>query len=56
MALGIGVAGTMRDVFNNGVQAGIESLPTLIVVILGGMVGGYTAAKLQKHLAERAKN
>ncbi|KGG80947.1 hypothetical protein Y919_03315 [Caloranaerobacter azorensis H53214] len=53
MALGIGVTGFMRDVFIKGGQAGIESLPTLIVVILGGIVGGITAAKLEKYLAEK---
>lgn len=53
MALGIGVAGTMRDVFNNGVEAGISSLPTLLTVIVGGIIGGFTAAKLQKYLAEK---
>ncbi len=56
MALGIGVAGTMRDVFNNGIQAGVESLPTLITVIVGGIIGGYMAAKLEKYLAEKANN
>lgn len=56
MALGIGVAGTMRDVFNNGIQVGIESLPTLLTVIVGGIVGGYTAVKFEKYLAEKANN
>ena len=56
MALGIGVAGTTRDIFNKGIEAGISSLPTLITVIIGGMIGGFTAAKLQKYLAEKANS
>ncbi|WDV46481.1 hypothetical protein PV797_01995 [Clostridiaceae bacterium M8S5] len=51
MALGIGVAGTMRGVFENGVQAGIDSLPTLGVTLAGGLVGGFFAYKLERHLA-----
>lgn len=53
MALGIGVAGFMRDVFMKGGQAGIESLPTLGLVILGGIVGGVCAAKLEQYLAKK---
>jgi len=53
MALGIGVAGTMRDVFSNGIGAGISALPTFAVVALGGIVGGYTAYKLEVMLAEK---
>jgi len=52
MALGIGVAGTMRGVFENGIQAGIDSLPTLAVVILGGLAGGYFAYRLEVMKAE----
>jgi len=48
MALGIGVAGTMRDVFSSGIQVGIDALPTLAVVILGGLAGGYFAVQLEK--------
>lgn len=52
MALGIGVAGTMRDVFSHGVQVGIDALPTLGCVILGGALGGFMAAKLEKYSAK----
>ncbi len=55
MALGIGVAGTMRGVFEGGAEAGIASIPTLGFVILGGMVGGYTAYKLEVYLAKKAE-
>lgn len=51
MALGIGVCGTMRDVFMAGSTAPLmESLPTLAIVILGGITGGITAAMFEKHL------
>ncbi len=53
MALGIGVAGTMKDVFNNGISAGVAALPTLAVVIIGGIVGGLTAYKLEVYLASQ---
>lgn len=52
MAVGIGVAGTMMGVFNEGISAGIASIPTLAVVIFGGVVGGFTAYKLEQHLAK----
>jgi hypothetical protein len=52
MALGIGVAGTMRGVFENGIQVGIDALPTLGVVIAGGIVGGIVAQKLEIYLAK----
>ncbi len=55
-AVGIGVAGFMRVVFIEGAQAGIDSLPTLSVVLLGGLVGGITAAKLQQYLDRKANN
>ena len=56
MAAGISVAGFMRVVFIEGVQAGIDSLPTLIVVVLGGIAGGITAVKLQQYLDNRDAN
>lgn len=55
MALGIGVAGTMRDVFLHGGQAFTSSLPTLILVIAGGITGGITAAMLEKHIVNAQK-
>ncbi len=53
MAVGIGMAGTMRDVFMNGGQVFVDTLPTLIIVLIGGIVGGFTAAKLEKYLASK---
>ncbi len=53
MAVGIGMAGTMRDVFLNGGGAFTAALPTLIVVLIGGMAGGIAAAKLEQYVAKR---
>jgi len=53
MAVGIGVAGTARDVFMNGGDALTTSLPTLALVIAGGICGGITAVLLEKHLAKK---
>jgi hypothetical protein len=48
MALGIGVAGTMRGVFENGISTGIDALPTLAVVLIGGALGGAAAVMFEK--------
>lgn len=53
MALGIGVCGMARGMFENGFQAGVESLPTLGVVLLGGICGGFMAVQMEKVMAER---
>ena len=56
MAVGIGMAGTMRGVFEQGIEAGIASMPTLGVVLIGGVAGGVAAYKLECYLAEKAKS
>jgi len=53
MAAGIGVAGTARDVFMHGGEALTSSLPTLGIVLLGGICGGITAVLLEKHLVKK---
>ncbi|WIV12675.1 hypothetical protein [Proteiniborus sp. MB09-C3] len=53
MAVGIGMAGTMRDVFMNGGQVFVDALPTLVVVLVGGIVGGFAASKFEKYLASK---
>ncbi|MCT4566358.1 MAG: hypothetical protein N4A68_18845 [Maledivibacter sp.] len=53
MAVGIGMAGTMRDVFLHGADAGIASLPTLSVAAIGGICGGLIAYRLQVYLAKK---
>ncbi|MBN2898966.1 MAG: hypothetical protein JXO44_09360 [Clostridia bacterium] len=47
MALGIGVAGFTRPIFATGLQAGIDSLPTLFWVLVGGAIGGVCAYMLE---------
>jgi hypothetical protein len=41
----------MRGVFEGGASAGAASLPTLLVVLLGGATGGFMAYQLEKMLA-----
>ncbi|AOT71289.1 Lin0368 family putative glycerol transporter subunit [Geosporobacter ferrireducens] len=56
MAMGIAICGTMRDVFLAGsVTPLIESIPTLVIVVLGGMTGGIVAVMFQKDLAKQAE-
>ena len=54
MALGIGTAGFMRGVFESGASAGIESLPTLAIALLGGVAGGVMARQLEQMKAQNA--
>lgn len=50
MALGIAVAGYVKPMFVDGMQAGIDSLPTLFWVLVGGVLGGATAYYLETHV------
>lgn len=50
MALGIGVAGTTKVMFIDGFQTGMDALPTLGVVLLGGFFGGLAAYALEQTL------
>lgn len=57
MALGIAVTGVMRDVFSAGSNAGavfVDTLPTLGLVVLGGIIGGVVAALIEKDMAKKA--
>jgi len=53
MALGIGVAGFARGIFEGGIQAGIDSLPTLLFVAIGAVIGGITAVLLEKNVISK---
>ena len=55
MGLGVGIACFMRDVFNNGAQSGIDSIPTLLLVAVGAVIGGLVAAAIEKDMAAKAK-
>lgn len=62
MALGIAVTGVMRDVFTFWFEGGsaaagslfVDTLPTLGLVILGGILGGVTAGLIEKDMAKKA--
>lgn len=54
MALAIGVCGTLIPVFTTGsISPVIESMPTLIVVILGGIAGGIIGEIVKKDVEVR---
>lgn len=55
MAAGIAICGTMRDVFLYGSQAGADSLPTLLCVAIGAILGGACAVAIEKQWAQDAK-
>lgn len=55
MAVGIGVCGFVKDMIVNGAQAGVDSIPTLAFVIIGGILGGAMAYKMEVHLAKEAE-
>lgn len=51
MATGIGIAGLARDFFLAGsVDVIVEALPTLICVIIGGIIGGSLSAYIEKDM------
>ncbi|WP_416246422.1 Lin0368 family putative glycerol transporter subunit [Caldibacillus debilis] len=50
MALGIAVAGTMRDTFMKGGSAFVDALPTLGLVALGAIIAGITAGIIEKNM------
>jgi hypothetical protein len=54
MATGIGVAGTTKVMFLDGFSAGTAALPTLLITLAGGAVGGFMAYKLEQMLAQNA--
>lgn len=55
MAMGIGIAGTTRDMFLAGsITPGINAMPTILLVVLGGIAGGICAAMFSANLAQKA--
>lgn len=52
MGLGVGIACFMRDTFKLGVGSAIESLPTLLLVAAGAVIGGIVAAAVERHMAK----
>lgn len=56
MALGIGVAGIARDVFMNGFNSFIDTLPTLLLVIAGAVIGGVVAGLIENNMEKEIED
>ena len=50
MGLGIALCGLFRDAFMNGFSTVIDSVPTILLVILGATLGGLVAAKIEEDM------
>lgn len=50
MGLGIGLAGIFRDAFMNGWGHVGSSVPTILLVCVGAVLGGYVAAKIEEDM------
>lgn len=50
MGLGIAFTGIFRDIFIHGSATFIESLPTIALVIVGAILGGFFAAKIEEDM------
>lgn len=53
MGLAIAVCGIMRDTFLQGGNALVSSLPTILLVNVGAVLGGITAAYIEKDMAKK---
>lgn len=49
MALGAAVAGIVRDTLRYGADEFVKSLPTILLVILGGALGGVISYYVEKY-------
>ena len=50
MGLGIAICGIFRDAFMNGFSTVADSLPTILLVIVGAVLGGLVAAKVEEDM------
>lgn len=50
MGLGIALCGIFRDAFMNGFSTVMDSVPTILLVILGAVLGGLFAAKIEEDM------
>lgn len=50
MGLGIALCGIFRDAFLNGFSTVTASLPTILLVVLGAVLGGLFAAKIEEDM------
>lgn len=53
MACGIAIAGTMRDGFMNGMSTVVDAVPSIVIVVLGGITGATVAGLLQKNVLNK---
>ncbi|MBO1306838.1 hypothetical protein JZO70_11735 [Enterococcus sp. 669A] len=56
LGFGVGFAGLFRDFFMVGSDAAIASLPTLAVVLVGGIIGGAVAVLIERDMAKDASS
>lgn len=50
MGLGIAICGTFRDAFMKGFGTIADSLPTILLIIVGATIGGLVAAKIEEDM------
>lgn len=51
MGLGVGLVGLFRDTFGpGGMDAFMKAMPTLGLVLVGSVIGGIVAAKVEEHM------
>lgn len=51
MGLGIGLVGLFRDTFGpGGMDAFMAAMPTLLLVAIGAVLGGFVAAKFEENM------
>lgn len=55
MAVGIGITGIFRDLFRFGAAEFVASMPTLLLVIIGAIIGGLVAAAIEKNMEKQAQ-
>lgn len=50
MGLGIGLVGLFRDTFGMGFDYFLAAMPTLLLVAVGAVIGGFVAAKIEENM------
>lgn len=50
MGLGIAICGFFRDAFMKGFGTIADSLPTILLIIVGATIGGLVAAKIEEDM------
>ena len=50
MGLGIGLVGLFRDTFGMGFSYFTAAMPTLLLVAVGAILGGFVAAKFEENM------